>query len=150
MTAYYGEMAGNSAPAIASCQAGEIRSVYGAYNLSAALSSGDVVHLVKLPAGHVPVDAVLDWDDMGTTGAASLGITADDVGTTEDADAFLSAQDMATAAGIARAALQAGFRIAAVNNDRLVGVTMTADTTATSGKIGVTLFYRAKQSRGDI
>lgn len=138
-------MASKAGPGISSCQAGEVRAVHGEYTVLGTEVATDIVHMVKLPAGHVPVDLTITTNGAGGTAAAKVGITDDPDGTTEDDDAFIASASLA-AAGITRAAAVAGFRIPAVDNDRKVGLTLTAGLATAGQKIGLTLFYRSEQT----
>lgn len=132
----------NSRPAISGAGADDLIAVRGEYSLAAALALNDLIELVKLPAGHVPVDFVADTDDLDTgatpTLAMSFGFTA---GT---GDELRAAGAFGQAAGIQRADSVLPFRIAPTNADRIVGakVTTAPATGATTGKIGFTLWYR--------
>jgi hypothetical protein len=133
-----------------SCQAGEIRAVYGEYTVPAGAGIGDRFDLVELPGEHVPVDALLSWDDLGTTGKGNVGITNDPVGDTEDADLVCNdTVAVFTTAGFSRATNPALFTLAPVNNVRKLGLVLTEETTA-AGKVRLTLFYRTKQSQQEL
>lgn len=117
------------------------------FDLTAALVLNDTIDMVKLPAGHVPVDLILDTDDLDTGGAPAIvlhvGLRKAD-GTTDDPDAFIASSTVGQAGGMARLSAVAGLRIAAADEDRNVYITVaTAPATgATTGKIGVTLLSR--------
>lgn len=121
------------------------------FTLTADLASGDIIQLMDLPAGHVPVDLILDTDDLGTTGTVSVGLLntgKTDLDTTASGGAaWLTAGDVNTAATGLRAdagGLRAMSRCAADGNaNRPIGIKLATDTTATTGTIGVTLMYRS-------
>lgn len=119
--------------------------------LSAALAAGDIIHATFLPAGHVPVDIILDADDSGTTGTVSVGLLNSgktDIDTTASGGAaWLTNGDVKTAATALRADA-AGLRAIARTTsddsaDRAVGIKVTEAFTATSGEIGLTLLCRS-------
>jgi hypothetical protein len=70
--------------------------------LSADLAVNDIIEMMQLPAGHVPVDLILDTDDLGTTGAVGVGLLNSgktDIDTTASGGAaWLTGGDVATAA----------------------------------------------------
>ncbi|MGE4072719.1 MAG: hypothetical protein AB7E72_16240 [Lysobacterales bacterium] len=116
------------------------------FDLTAALALNDTIDMVKLPAGHVPVDLILDTDDLDSGVAAIVlhaGLRKAD-GTNDDPDAFIASSTVAQAGGVARLSAVAGLRIAAADVDRNVYITVATapGTGATSGKIGVTLISR--------
>lgn len=116
-----------------------------AYTLTADLAANDIIEMGSLPANCTPVDLILDTDDLGTTGAVSVGLL--NSGKTDiSGDAWSAALDVNTAATGLRATaagLLAMSRVAASGVDRPIGIKITTDTTATSGVIGLTLMYRA-------
>lgn len=115
------------------------------YSLSAALALNDTIDIVKVPAGHVPVDVILDTDDLdtGTAIVVSVGMRKAD-GTTDAPACFIVGSTIGQTGGVARAAVKEGFRIPASDTlDRNVYVTVTTGPTtgATSGKVGITVTY---------
>lgn len=121
------------------------------FKLSADLAANDLIQMMDLPAGHVPVDLILDTDDLGTTGAVSVGLANSgktDIDTTlSGGAAWLTGGDVATAATGLRAdagGLRAMSRCAADQAaNRAVVIKIATDTTATTGTIGLTLLYRS-------
>lgn len=116
-----------------------------AYTLTADLAANDIIEMGSLPANCKPVDLILDTDDLGTTGAVSVGLLNSDKSDISGT-AWSAALDVNTAATGLRATA-AGLlemsRVAASGVDRPIGIKITTDTTATSGVIGLTLMYRA-------
>jgi len=103
-------------------------------------ANGDTVVVGKLPKGHVVVDLIVDIDDLdtGTAAVFKVGVSGDD-------DAFIKASTAAQAGGVARLDNPDGIRLAASDSDRDIILTMTtAPGTDQNGKIGCTLFYKAK------
>lgn len=129
----------------------EVVSHRAKFNVAAALALGDIIHMTFLPAGHVPVDVIVDSDDLGSTGDVSVGIlNADktDLDTTASGGAaWITAGDVNAAAGGLRAdaaGLRALSRVVPdEGSDRAVGIKIAEATTATSGEIGLTILYRA-------
>lgn len=136
----------NNQPAPSADQNGVI-AVRAEYSLLTALALNDTIDFAKIPAGHIPVDVILDSDDVDTGGAPAavfqVGLRAAD-GTTDDPDAFIKDSTVGQAGGVARANVVTAFRIGSHTADRNVYLTVsTAPATgATSGKIGVTVLYR--------
>lgn len=118
------------------------------YTLTADLAANDIIEMGLLPANCVPVDLILDNDDLdsGTTATVSAGLltTAKDNLTgalwLTDSTALRSA---ATGTRADALGLHSMSRVAATGADRSYGLKITADTNATSGTVGMTLFYRA-------
>jgi hypothetical protein len=135
-------------PVAAGCEVVVCRASFA---LSADLAIGDIIEMMNLPAGHVPVDIILDTDDLGTTGAVAVGLLNSgktDIDTTASGGvAWLTGGDVATAATGLRAdagGLRAMSRVVADQAaNRPIGIKITTDTTAVSGIIGVTLLYRS-------
>lgn len=119
--------------------------------LSADLALNDIIQMMDLPAGHVPVDIIVDTDDLGTTGNVSVGLLnagKTDLDTTASGGAaWMTSGDVASAAAGLRAdsvGLRAMSRCAADNAaNRAIGIKIATDTQATSGTIGLTLLYRS-------
>ena len=143
------------APVPSSCQSGEIRAVTGFIDLAVDkggdLEVDDILNLCPCPAQHVPVDALVWWDDLGDTGAGSIGLTEDGIEEGEDEDSMIAAASVdLSGAGMARLALPTGLLHEPVNYLRKFGMKVTEVTTAGAGKIYMTLFYRAAQSYQEV
>lgn len=134
----------NNQPAPTADQNGVI-AVRAEYSLLAALVINDTIDFAKIPAGHVPVDVILDSDDIDSGAGAifQVGLRAAN-GTTDDPDAFIKDSNVGQAGGVARANVATAFRIGSHTADRNVYLTVSTApaTSATSGKIGVTVLYR--------
>lgn len=107
------------------------------------LSAGDIVVMGYLPEGCVPVDVILDADAMGGSASMSAGLLT--AGDTDIATSFLGTTSVvsATAARGDAAGLRNMSRVAPQEALRAVGIKAVAATAATSGKVGLTLLYRA-------
>lgn len=117
------------------------------YTLTADLAASDIIHMGFLPANCVPVDLILDNDDLdsSTTGTVSAGLL-NDAKDNLTGSAWLTTASVQTAANGARAdaaGLYAMSRLAATNSHRAVGLKIVGETNATTGTIGLTLIYRA-------
>lgn len=141
----------NGAIPVAVAVACEVVAHRAKFNVTTALALNDIIIMTFLPAGHVPVDVIVDADDLGSTGDVSVGIlNADktDIDTTASGGAaWITAGDVNAAAGGLRAdaaGLRALSRVAPdQNSDRAVGIKIVEATTATSGEIGLTILYRS-------
>ena len=144
MATFTAEQAKPYWPVSNATRAGEIKSVRGTYSITAALALNDVIEICTLPARHVIVDAILDADDLDTNGAPLITLS---VGTATTAALLISASTAGRAGGIARMDQVGGVRLVESDTDTTIRVTVAAGpaTGATSGTIGVTLFYRAAQ-----
>lgn len=131
-----------SRPAVIAAGA-ETVTVRGEYDLSAALVINDLIELVKLPADHVIVDCVLDTDDLDSNGTPliSLGV-GKTAGTCVE---LIASNTIGRTGGMARLDVSTGLRIAPVQTETKLGVKVIAApaTGATSGKIGLSVSYRA-------
>lgn len=119
-----------------------------------ALVVNDTVDLVILPGNCVPVDLLLDADDLDSGGSPALvlkvGIYDPTSGNpTSDDDCFITTTIIGQTGGVARMNAVAGLRLAPVDYDRYVRVTVsTAPATgATTGKLGVQLQYKGADHR---
>jgi len=125
------------------------------YSLAAALALNDVIEMGPLPADHVPVDCVLDADDLDTNGAPTItlsvgilnaGKTAISTAAADGGAAWIAASTVAQAGGLVRPTVSAITRVAPdAANDRPMGVLVAAGpaTGAATGKVGLTVMYRA-------
>lgn len=123
-----------------------------AYTLVSDVAANDIIELGTLPADCVPVDLILDTDDLdsGATGTVSVGLLntgKTDLDTTASGGAaWLTAQSIqsATAARADVAGLRAASRCAKTSTNRPFGIKIVGETAAAAGAvIGVTLIYRA-------
>ncbi len=121
----------------------ELIAIEASFTLTADLAVNDIIQMMDLPAGMVPVDIIADWGAMGA-GTITYGLL--NSGKTDlDGTAWL-ASTAVTSAGSARAAvadLKTMRAVAAANSNRPTGVKIATDTSATSGTISITLFCRA-------
>lgn len=146
-----GIMGGNSGPAIASAQAGQVTVQRGSYDTLAGDTEDAAIQIrvVKLPAQHVPVDLVLDNDDMDSDSAGAIDIGIEDTvqidldGSDDDSTSlllFATAIDVQTAANRQNVMSFAAARFGPRNYDRFVVITMeTVSGTGLVGRFGLTL-----------
>lgn len=114
------------------------------FDLDGDLAVNDIVELGFLLGGALPVDAIVDHPAMGASSTVSFGLL--NAGKTDlEGTPWIAAADWA-AAGAQRAddaGLRAMALVTASETNRSVGIKVVADSSATSGQIGVTFFYRA-------
>jgi len=141
----------------------EILSVKAKFTVTPA--SAMVLEVGQLPVDCVPVDWIIDSDDLdsGTTITFDFGIlvaakTSVDTGATSGGAAWLAASTLAQAGGVVRPTTKATFRTAARTSTptgdtptaaqlRSVGLAFTGTFAgAQAGDIEVTLFYKAAQA----
>lgn len=137
-------------------QGAEVVAVRMEYSLAAALILDDVIEMGFLPAGHVPVDCIIDSDDLDTNGSPAIDIEVgilnaakDDIDATASGGAAWTGTDDSVAqaaVGLSRATGRAITRVVPdATDEQSVGIHVTTApaTGATSGDIGMTLLYRA-------
>lgn len=118
------------------------------------LDASDIGAFAKLPAGCIPVDAIVDATDMDTSTAAmvltfgvleSAGATALSTAAANGGGAW-GATTASNAAFTQRLTFTGGNMMSVQAddaNERLVGcIVTTPPTTAAAGTLGLTLFYR--------
>lgn len=133
-------------PVAAGC---EVVVARASFTLTADLAAGDIIEMMTLPAGHVPVDIILDFDAMaaGTVSVALLNAGKTDIDTTASGGAAWATSVAVTSAGSSRAdaaGLRAASRVVADQAaNRPIGVKIVTDTTAVAGTYGLTLLYRS-------
>lgn len=121
--------------------------VRSTYTLTADLAANDIIEMGLLPANCVPVDLILDNDDLdsGTTATVSVGLLTSNKGDLTGALWLTDSTALRSAATGTRAdalGLHSMSRVAATGTNRSYGLKITADTNATSGTVGLTLIYR--------
>lgn len=131
--------------------AGSLCAMRCAYRLVGDIAAADTIELGYLPADCVPVDIILDTDDLdtGATGTVSVGLfnaAKTDIDTAASGGAaWLTAQSIQTATAVRAdaAGLRAASRCAPSSVDRPFGIRVVGETAAAAGAvIGVTLLYR--------
>lgn len=115
------------------------------FTVPAGLAANDTVILGTLPAGHVPVDLIVDNEDCGGTITADFGLVAANGSVGAE---FINDADLGTA-GIKRLSAAGGARIAPSATDRRWGIAFAAATTPTAGaKVRATLLVRPQSEGG--
>ncbi|CAH0532137.1 hypothetical protein UAM5_00020 [Ralstonia phage UAM5] len=119
--------------------------------LTKALAAGDIVELGVLPGNGVPVDAILESDDLDTGGAPAIaldvGIMSGPVGKLDAArtcgNELFAASTVGRAGGVERMTAVTGFRIQKSEDHRSIGVKVATapQVGAVTGKLALILFY---------
>lgn len=119
--------------------------IFGDYTLTGSEASGDIVEMCPLPAGYVPVDAIVDTEDLGATMTADVGVMSGAwgaSGTRTMGAEFMTGKAFGTV-GIYRADVSGMGRIAPATTDRSIGIKFTTATTPTAGaKVRLTVLAR--------
>lgn len=147
------QVAANEAMVTAS-QAGVVIACRREFSLTEALELNDIIHFGNLPAGHVPVDVIVDSDDLDTNGTPTIVLQAGilnadktDIDTTASGGAsWIGSSTVGQAGGIARASDKAVARVVpSSTTDQAYGIKVSTGpaTGATTGKVGFTLLYRS-------
>jgi hypothetical protein len=125
-------------PPISGGQAGVVVCNEGSYEVPATLAGNDIVKLAYLPAGHKPVDVILESDDLDEATALALSVGVVNAGG-DDLVAntnFITSSTVGQAGGVARASVVAGLQLAPSGSDRVIGVKVaTVATTPAAGTL---------------
>lgn len=135
MTQYVAPAALDSQPAKTVTGVAQATINHGSVVLAVALAATDTVALAKLPAGHIPIDFILDADALDSAGSPTIVMDLGLLDTDSEGDEFVASSDVGKAGGVARLALAKGRRIAPSDKDRLFGLTVT--TAPTTGAVDV-------------
>jgi len=140
-------------PPITASGAKDLVVAQATFALSGALGVNNVIEMLVLPAGHKLVDAILDTTDLDTGGSPTITLNVGTMAGTPFDPTFasravtaniISATNVGQTGGVARAAVTGFSNIAAMNEDRSIGVSVQAGpaTGATTGTVALTLMYR--------
>jgi len=154
----WSDAGGNGNTVCADCSGDLIRNVYE-IDMALAPFKGvtfalnDIIDIGTLPANHIVADMIIDPDDMDTNGtpllALDVGILSGTPGDTISArtmsNEFFAADVAARTGVISRMTKPAGFRVAASQSDRSIGVKIqaAAATQATTGKVRLIVIMQA-------
>lgn len=111
--------------------------IFGDFVIPTGITTSDVVEMLPLPAGYVPVDITIDNAALGTTMTFDAGLLTgdfDSTGARTCGAQFMTAQAGQTA-GIKRMAVAGGGRIAPTTNTRGVGLSFSSVSTPTVGAV---------------
>ena len=140
-------------PYISVTKTGDVAAPRQVYALSAALALNDIIVMGSLPQGCLPVDLILDSDDLDTGGSPAITLSVGilnagqtDIDTTASGGAaWIAASTVAQAGGLVRPTTAAITRTPVSTSEQFWGIKVAAApaTGAATGTIGATLMYRA-------
>jgi len=118
------------------CAAGDVKTVELSYTIKdgATLAAADIVELGFLPAFHQIVGAKLVNDALGGTITANVGFITGDPGSEAVGTELYSAQSVAAAAATELNSAYA-LRLPSVDENRRLGLKLSADATASGDKV---------------
>lgn len=111
--------------------------IFADYALTASEASADIIEMVPLPAGYVPVDIIVDTADLGTTFTADVGLMSgayNDEGVRTCGAEFMTGKAFGTT-GIYRMDVAGSGRIAPTTGDRSIGIKGTTIGTPTAAAV---------------
>jgi len=146
----------NRLPIPSASGANDLVPIFGDFTIPAGFASGDVVEFGGLPLNYVPVDLIVDHEDLGGTMTANFGLLSGEYDSNDGARTcgaqFISASDLSTAAGIKRMSAAGGGRLAPATEASVIaggaktrgwGAVFSTVTTPTVGaKVRATLLVR--------
>lgn len=126
----------------------DIIPIIGDYVMLGTEASGAIIEMCALPPGYVPVDMILDTEDLGTTATADVGILSGTYGEAVTARTmgaeFMTGKALGTT-GIYRMDVAGGARIAPTSVLRGIGVKLSTVAVPTAGaKMRLTVMARPK------
>lgn len=127
----------NKLPIMTGDRASDVIAIVGDFAIPTGFASADVVEMVPLPAGYVPVDITVDNAALGATMTFDTGVLSgdfDSTGARTCGAQFMAAQAGQTA-GIKRLAVAGGGRLAPTTNNRGLGFVFSTVTTPTVGAV---------------
>ena len=114
-------------------------SISESYTVLATLLTGDVFHMVKIPAGATVLDLILDASDLDSAAGNELTLS---VGYTGALEAFISQSTIGQTGGIARLSVVGGTQKNFAAADTIqVSATAGAEVAQASGTIKLTVLY---------
>ena len=148
MTVYSTNLISTRVPPVAPAQAGIVHCAYGETdNISAALAADDIIKLAVLPARCLPVDLIVDSDDLDSNATPTLVMSAgilNSAGDDLETELLISGSDVGQAGGIARMDSGLAYTNVVSDSDRTVAIKVgTGAATANTGKIRACFMYRA-------
>ena len=127
----------NKLPIMTGDRASDVIAIVGDFAIPAGFASADVVEMVPLPAGYVPVDVTVDNAALGTTMTFDAGVLSGDfdTGGARTCGAQFMAAQAGQTAGIKRLDVAAGARLAPTTNNRGLGFVFSTVSTPTVGAV---------------
>lgn len=146
-------LATNAGHSVFRSEANGVACLRAKVTLPADYEVGDKFNLLKLPAEHRVVDAVLVAGDLDSGSGVVLDVgivdTVQDPSDTTSADCIFDGSTVGQAGGVARASLASCFNIAARNYDRTVQLLVQVGAGgAQSADVELLLWVSPKQANG--
>jgi hypothetical protein len=133
-------------------RAGEVVAIRETFEVTTAIggAAGDIIEMLPIPPGCVPVDAVVHFADLddATAMIVDIGVMSGAWGDADDTrtcgDELFDGIDTPQAGGVARPTLAKAFTIARSNTHRSIGIKVaTAAGTPAAGTVGLTVWFAA-------
>lgn len=120
--------------------------IFADYTFDGTEATNDVIEMVPLPAGYVPVDGYADAEDAGTTVTANCGLLSGEYGSSDGARTcgaqFMSGKALGTA-GVYRFDVVGFSRVAPSTTNRSIGFALSSVSAPTAGaKLRLTVWCR--------
>jgi hypothetical protein len=129
MAFYQATQVVNKAPVLSADGATDTITISGDFTTVAGMVTGEIIEMVALPAGYVPVDVSVSYDASAATAwTADAGVLSGDYGTTPAVARTMGTEIMAAnttgqgAAGLVRAVKPNILQLAPADNDRGIGL----------------------------
>lgn len=139
----------NNEPLVSSDGASEVIAIVGDFTTVTGMATGEIVEMVGLPAGYVPVDVIVAYDASAATAwTADCGVLSGNYGSTatrtQGNEAFAANTTGQGAAGLVRAVKPNLAQLAPADNDRGIGLKIvgTLTTLVVGTNIRMTLLAR--------
>lgn len=157
MAFYQSKQIVNNEPLMSSCGADDTVVLVGDFTTVAGMVTGEIIEMVGLPAGYVPVDVVAVFGaSAGTAFTTDCGVLSGDFGATTGAartqgsEAFAASTAGQGAAGIARAAKANIFQLEPTENDRGIGLKIVGTLTSLVVGTNIRLNVLARPQRNGV
>lgn len=156
MAFYQSKQIANNEPLVTASGADDTVTLVGDFTTVTGMVTGEIIEMVGLPAGYVPVDVIAVFGASAgaafTTDCGLLsGNYADAVTVrTQGNEAFAASTAGQGAAGIARAAKADIFTVAPTDNDRSIGLKIVGTLTTLVVGTNVRLIVLARAARNGV
>lgn len=137
--------------AVTASGANDVIPLVATFTLTAALTINNIIEMLELPPGYVPVDVKVVVDDLDAGAAAvfKAGVLTGTVGDTVFANRtcgaeFMTGKTTMQAGGIVAADVAAGYQLAPTTTRRSLGLQITTapGTSATAGTVKMIVLAR--------
>ncbi|MDQ5944624.1 MAG: hypothetical protein QG619_41 [Pseudomonadota bacterium] len=155
MAFYQSKQIVNNEPLVSADGATETIAIVGDFTTVTGMVTGEIIEMVGLPAGYVPVDVLVAYDASAAAAwTADCGVLSGNYGVTtgtartQGNEAFAANSTGQGAAGLVRAAKPNLAQLAPADNDRGIGLKIvgTLTTLVVGTNIRMTLLARAARN----